>query len=70
MCNHYGASMVTPWYELTREVQDVILFGSAGEEIEFVYDDGLRSYKTKKTFEGVIGNIERRWRETDSSWVR
>ena len=34
------------------------------------YDDGLRSYKTKKAFEGVIGNIERRWRETDSEWMR
>jgi excinuclease ABC subunit A len=48
----------------------VILFGTGDEEITFVYDDGLRSYKTTKPFEGVIGNIERRWRETDSQWVR
>jgi excinuclease ABC subunit A len=47
----------------------VILFGT-GEEITFTYDDGLRTYKTTKPFEGVIGNIERRWRETDSAWVR
>ena len=38
--------------------------------IEFNYDDGLRTYKTTKPFEGVIGNLERRWRETDSSWMR
>jgi excinuclease ABC subunit A len=51
-------------------VQDVILYGSGEESITFTYDDGLRSYKTAKPFEGVIGNIERRWRETDSQWVR
>jgi excinuclease ABC subunit A len=70
ICKHYGASMQTPWHELQERVRDVILFGSQGEEITFVYDDGLRSYKTKKPFEGVIGNIQRRWQETDSSWVR
>jgi excinuclease ABC subunit A len=51
-------------------VQSVILYGSNGEEITFVYDDGLRSYKTAKSFEGVIGNIQRRWHETDASLVR
>ena len=51
-------------------MQDALLFGSGDEEIEFVYEDGLRQYKTHKPFEGVIGNIERRWRETDSEWVR
>jgi excinuclease ABC subunit A len=50
-------------------VQDVILFGSGEEEITFTYDDGLR-LQDDKPFEGVIGNIERRWRETDSQWVR
>ena len=44
--------------------------GTGEEEITITYDDGLRSYKTKKPFEGVIGNIERRWRETDSNWMR
>ncbi|MDH3741956.1 MAG: excinuclease ABC subunit UvrA, partial [Hyphomicrobiales bacterium] len=70
ICKHYGASMTTPWNELDEVVQSVILFGSNGEDITFVYDDGLRSYKTAKPFEGVIGNIQRRWHETDSSWVR
>ena len=51
-------------------MQDAILFGSGGEPISFTYDDGMRSYTTKKPFEGVITNIERRWKETDSQWVR
>ena len=38
--------------------------------MRFVYDDGLRQYETTKTFEGVIPNLERRWRETDSAWAR
>ncbi|SDU07360.1 excinuclease ABC subunit UvrA [Stappia sp. ES.058] len=67
---HFKASMTTPWAELPDEVRNTILFGSGREKIEFVYDDGVRSYRTAKTFEGVVGNIERRWRETDSEWVR
>ncbi len=70
LCKHYRASMSTPWEELDDDMKDAVLRGTGKEEITFVYDDGLRSYKTKKPFEGVIGNIERRWRETDSSWVR
>ncbi|MEP0329354.1 MAG: excinuclease ABC subunit UvrA [Anderseniella sp.] len=70
LCKHYKASMSTPWEELGDDIKDAVLLGSGDQEITFVYDDGLRSYKTKKPFEGVIGNIERRWRETDSSWVR
>ncbi|HRD78848.1 MAG TPA: excinuclease ABC subunit UvrA, partial [Hyphomicrobiaceae bacterium] len=67
---HFGVSMQTPWEKLPANVREAILFGTKGEEITFVYEDGLRRYQTQKTFEGVIGNIERRWRETDSSWVR
>ncbi len=70
LCKHYSASMSTPWEDLDNDIRDAVLFGTGEEEITFVYDDGLRSYKTKKPFEGVVGNIERRWRETDSSWVR
>ncbi|WP_342641634.1 excinuclease ABC subunit UvrA [Rhodoligotrophos ferricapiens] len=70
ICRHYSVSMDTPWAELPETVRNVILYGSAPEEITFIYDDGLRSYKTHKKFEGVVTNIERRWRETDSSWVR
>ncbi|MBV6657244.1 MAG: excinuclease ABC subunit UvrA [Devosiaceae bacterium] len=70
ICRHYKASMAKPWADLPEKVRTVILHGSGDEEITFTYDDGLRSYKTKKSFEGVVGNIERRWRETDSQWVR
>jgi excinuclease ABC subunit A len=70
IARHYKVSMTTPWEKLPKPVQDVILFGSEGDEIAFTYEDGLRKYTTTKAFEGVIGNIERRWRETDSEWVR
>ncbi len=70
IARHYKVQMTTPWSELPENVRDVILFGSGDDEITFVYEDGLRKYKTRKPFEGVIGNIERRWRETDSQWVR
>ncbi|MDX2159423.1 MAG: excinuclease ABC subunit UvrA [Hyphomicrobiaceae bacterium] len=70
IARHYKVSMAAPFEKLPKRVQDVILFGSDGEEIEFAYEDGLRTYRTTKAFEGVIGNIERRWRETDSEWVR
>ncbi len=67
---HYKFSMATPFEKLSKQVQDVILFGSGEDEITFVYEDGVRTYKTEKPFEGVIGNIERRWKETDSEWVK
>jgi len=70
IAKHFKVTMSAPWSELPEKVRDVILFGSGDETIKFVYDDGIRSYETAKPFEGVIGNIERRWRETDSSWVR
>ena len=51
-------------------MQDAILHGSGDDAIRFVYDDGLRSYETKKPFEGVITNLERRLRESESEWAR
>ncbi len=70
LAKHYKVSMTTPWKDLPKKARDAILFGTGEEEIAITYDDGIRSYKTKKAFEGVIGNIERRWRETDSEWMR
>ena len=70
LARHFKFSMATAWKDLPKKARDAILFGTGDEEITFVYDDGLRTYKTKKAFEGVIGNIERRWRETDSQWMR
>jgi excinuclease ABC subunit A len=58
------------WLELSEKAREAILHGTGDQSIDFIYDDGLRTYNTKKTFEGVIGNLERRWRETDSSWIR
>ena len=70
VCRHFKVQTSTPWSELPGTVQHAILYGTGEDEVEFVYEDGLRKYKTVKPFEGVIGNIERRWRETDSAWVR
>lgn len=67
---HYKTSMNTPWDDLPEDVRNCVLYGSGKDEITFTYDDGVRSYQTQKPFEGVVGNIERRWRETDSAWVR
>ncbi|MEQ1901664.1 MAG: excinuclease ABC subunit UvrA [Devosia sp.] len=67
---HYGASTGTAWEELSEEVQNAVLYGTGKTDINFVYDDGLRTYKTKKPFEGVIGNLERRYKETESAGMR
>ncbi len=66
----YGFKLSHTWRELSKTAKDAILYGTNGEEIDFNYDDGLRTYKTRKAFEGVIPNLERRWRETDSTWSR
>jgi excinuclease ABC subunit A len=67
---HFRASTGTAWQDLPFEVQHAVLFGTDKTVIEFIYDDGLRKYTTKKPFEGVIGNLERRYRETESSAAR
>ena len=70
LAKHYKVSMKTPWERLPKHVQLAILFGSGEEDITFTYWDGSRNYTTEKPFEGVIGNTQRRWKETDSDWVR
>jgi len=70
LARHYKFSVNTPWNELPEKARNVILQGSGSEAVTMQYDDGLRSYKTTKPFEGVIPNMDRRWRETDSAWVR
>ncbi|MBQ0823149.1 excinuclease ABC subunit UvrA [Microvirga sp. HBU67558] len=67
---HFKASMTKPWTELPEKVRDVILYGSDGETIRMAYDDGLRAYEVRKPFEGVIPNLERRYKETESDWAR
>ncbi len=70
LAKHFKVSMKTPWEKLPEKVRHAILFGTGEEEVDFVYADGVRRYTNSKPFEGVIGNIERRFRETDSDWVR
>ena len=60
----------TPWKDLPAHVKQVLLYGSNGEELPFRYDEGGRVYNVTRAFEGVIPNMERRYRETDSAWVR
>ncbi|QQR41119.1 excinuclease ABC subunit UvrA [Devosia rhizoryzae] len=66
----FGASTGTAWNELPFEVQHAVLYGTGKTAVDFVYDDGLRQYKTSKPFEGVIGNLERRYKETESAGMR
>jgi len=70
IAKHYKFSLSDSWNKLSKKIQDVILYGSDEEEIKFSYDDNYQSYTTKKTFEGVINNLERRYLETDSEWKR
>ncbi|MER9234044.1 excinuclease ABC subunit UvrA [Mesorhizobium sp. M0622] len=66
----YGFKLGDKFKDLSEEAKQAILHGTGEREITFHYDDGLRSYKTTKTFEGVIPNLERRWKETESAWMR
>ena len=70
MATHYGFDKKKKWKDLPDKVKDVFLHGSGGEEIEFRYDEGGRVYQVKRVFEGVMPNLERRYRETDSAWSR
>jgi excinuclease ABC subunit A len=70
LAKHYNFSLEDKWSKLSKKIKDVILYGSDDEEIKFSYDDGYEKYSHKKTFEGVINNLERRYLETDSDWKR
>ncbi|MFZ2093810.1 MAG: excinuclease ABC subunit UvrA, partial [Pseudolabrys sp.] len=70
LAKHYRFTIDSKWKDLPKKTQDAILYGSGEDEIKFVYDDGLRGYTTKKPFEGVITNLERRFKETESEWAR
>ena len=70
LARHYGFDKKTSWRDLPESVRQVFMHGSGDEEIEFTYDEGGRVYTIHRGFEGVLPNLERRYRETDSSWVR
>ena len=67
---HYKFTLDIKWKDLPKKTQDAILYGSGDTEIRFAYEDGVRAYETKRPFEGVITNLERRYKETDSEWAR
>ena len=62
--------MVTPWNKLSEEFRHALLYGSGDRSIKFTYREANHTYHHDKPFEGVIANIERRWRNTDSDWMR
>ncbi len=66
----YRFSMRTPWQDLSEKIQEVILYGSGEREITLMFEDGRKKYEVKKPFEGVINNLDRRWRDTESNWMR
>ncbi len=70
LAKHYRASLNKPWKELDKKFRDIVLNGTGEDEITFAYDEGKRSYKTTRSFEGVLPNLARRWKETESQWRR
>ncbi len=70
LARHFKATTRTPWQDLPERVRHAILFGTGEEQVAFTYKDGVRQYTVAKPFEGVIHNLQRRWQETDSAWVR
>jgi excinuclease ABC subunit A len=70
LSRHFGFSMDKAWSDLPEDARKIVLYGTGSEKVKFTYDDQARKYEVTKPFEGVIPNLERRWRETDSAWVR
>ena len=70
LARHFKVTTRTPWADLPEAARTGILFGTDKTSVTFKYKDGLREYAVEKPFEGVIGNLDRRLRETDSAWVR
>ena len=70
LAKHYKFSLTDKWKKIPKKIQEIILYGSDDEEIKFSYDDNYETYTTKKPFEGVVNNLERRYLETDSEWKR
>ena len=70
LSKHYGFKTDKPFKSLPDGAKEVVLYGTKGAKIKFVYEDDGRRYETTKPFEGVIPNLERRYRETESTWMR
>ena len=67
---HYGFDLDTSFNKLDKKTQESLLYGSKDEKIEIIYNDGTRVFKSKKVFEGIIPNLIRRFKESDSKWVK
>ena len=70
LARQFKFSLDMPFGELPDDVQSIILHGSGKVPVTMEFDDGMRSYKTTRPFEGIMPNLARRYRETDSAWVR
>ncbi|MDA8051227.1 MAG: excinuclease ABC subunit UvrA [Rhodospirillales bacterium] len=70
LARHLRISTNTAWRDLPEKTRHAVLFGTGEEEVAFAYKDGVKSYTVRKPFEGVIRNLERRFSETNSAWVR
>ncbi|TVP50539.1 MAG: excinuclease ABC subunit UvrA [Halomonas sp.] len=71
LAKHYRFELETPWHELARHEREIILNGSGDEQIPFVYvGDRGRKVTREHAFEGVLPNMQRRYRETESNMVR
>ena len=70
LARHFGVKMDTKWELLPPEMRDAVLYGTDKTDITFSYNDGTRSYSVTKPFEGVVRNLERRFKETESEWAR
>ena len=70
LAKHYKFRLDQKWADMSKKHREILLFGSGTESVTMRYKDGSKSYEIKKPFEGVVPNMERRWRETDSNWVR
>ncbi len=70
LSRHYKFDVQKPFEKLSKKIQDIIIYGTKGENVTMRYVDDKKTYEVTKPFEGVIPNMERRWLETDSNWVR
>jgi excinuclease ABC subunit A len=70
LAKHLGVKLTTAWEKLPEAARDAILYGTGKTDVDMTYKDTARAYTVKKPFEGVIKNLERRLRETDSAWTR
>lgn len=70
VCEKYGADVNTPFEKLGSNLQQALLYGTGDQALTILYDDGYRKFKSEKPFEGVIPNLDRRWKETESDWMR